>query len=78
MLPAIVIRVLIFVLGHLLSWRRGVSPRRCSVVYECGFLGLGGGRRVIPLIFFLIAVLFLLFDAELLMLIPIGVVSLRP
>lgn len=78
MLFSIILSIAILGLRHLLSHRAGINNHRFSSVYECGFPGLGGGRRPAPLLFFLVAVLFLLFDMELLALIPVAITSLGP
>lgn len=64
--------------GAALSFQWGGLRTRLSTSYECGFPALGGGRRIIPLNFFLVAILFLLFDVELLVLLPLADSALGP
>ena len=77
-LMAVIISVGILGLGHVLSQGSGINTPRFGGVYECGFPALGGGRRPAPLLFFLIAILFLLFDIELLALMPGAIRSPGP
>ena len=78
MLFSILLSVAILALRHGLSHGAGLNSYRLSTVYECGFPRLGGGRRPAPLLFFLVAILFLLFDMELLALMPVAITSLGP
>ncbi len=63
---------LIVGLGHL------IGPRRPSVrkaeAYESGMRPIGPGRRRLPVHFYLVAVLFILFDIEIVFLLPWAVV----
>ena len=78
MLMSIILTIVILVLRHALSHGAGINNYRFSTVYECGFPRIGGGRRPAPLLFFLVAILFLLFDIELLALMPIAISSMGP
>ena len=69
--------VLLGRIGHLLSAMAGAPERfRLRRTYECGFGSLGRARRQVPLLFFAIAILFLLFDLELLALMPLAIKTL--
>ena len=63
---------LVVILGHLFG------PRRPNVVkgspYESGIRPYGSGQRRMPVHFYLIAVLFILFDIEIVFLLPWAVV----
>lgn len=76
MLFSLVVPAILAGVGVVLTFQWGSAYRSLSATYECGFPAFGGGRRSIPMYFFLIAVLFLLFDVELLVLLPIAGVRL--
>ncbi len=63
---------LIVALGHLFGPRR--PSLRKSVPYESGMRPLGPGTRRMPVRFYLIAVLFILFDIEIVFFLPWAVV----
>jgi NADH-quinone oxidoreductase subunit A len=64
--------VLVVVLGHLFGPRR--PSLRKSVPYESGMRPIGPGQRRMPVRFYLIAVLFILFDIEIVFFLPWAVV----
>lgn len=66
------IAVAIVALGHLLGPRKK-NPRK-GQPYECGMVPYGSGQRRMPVHFYLIAVLFILFDIEIVFLLPWAVV----
>ena len=59
-------------IGHLLGPRKK-NPRK-GQPYESGMVPYGPGRRRVPVHFYLIAVLFILFDVEIVFLLPWAVV----
>ena len=59
---------IIIVLGHLFGPRRPTA--RKSNPYESGMRPIGPGRRRMPVRFYRIAVLFILFDIEIIFLLP--------
>ncbi len=63
---------LVIALGHLFGPRRP-NPTKSST-YESGMRPYGPGRRRVPIHFYLIAVLFILFDIEIIFMIPWAVV----
>jgi NADH-quinone oxidoreductase subunit A len=69
---ATAIAFLVVILGHLFG------PRRPSKVkgapYESGMKPYGAGQRRMPVHFYLVAVLFILFDVEIVFLLPWAVV----
>ncbi len=69
---AAALSVLIIVLGHLFGPRRPTA--RKSSPYESGMQPIGPGRRRIPVHFYRIAVLFILFDIEVIFFLPWAVV----
>ncbi|MQC26427.1 MAG: NADH-quinone oxidoreductase subunit A [Chloroflexi bacterium] len=60
--------VLIVALGHLVGPRR--PSARKSAPYESGMQPIGPGTRRMPVRFYLIAVLFILFDIEVVFFLP--------
>ena len=63
---------LVVLLGHLFGPHRPTS--RKSEPYESGMQPYGPGRRRVPIHFYLIAVLFILFDIEIVFILPWAVV----
>ena len=78
-LPILVIAVLATTLGfvivgvgHLFGPRRPTQPK--GEPYESGMRPYGPGRRRVPVRFYMMAVLFILFDIEIVFLLPWAVV----
>jgi len=67
--------VLVVALGHLFGPRR--PTERKSAPYESGMRPIGPGTRRIPIHFYLVAVLFILFDIEVVFFLPWAVVFRR-
>ncbi len=63
---------LVIAVGHLFGPRRPTS--RKSMPYESGMRPIGPGTRRMPVRFYLIAVLFILFDIEVVFFLPWAVV----
>merc|ERR1711860_284033 len=63
--------LLIMLLGGLLSSYRASCYREKARPYECGFEPIGSARRPFSLRFFVLAMLFLVFDAEVVLLFPV-------
>ena len=63
---------LVVLLGHIFGPRRP-NPKK-SAPYESGMRPYGPGQRRVPIHFYLIAVLFILFDIEIIFLIPWAVI----
>jgi NADH-quinone oxidoreductase subunit A len=66
------IAVIAVVLGHLFGPRR--PTKRKSSPYESGMTPFGPGTRRMPVRFYLVAVLFILFDIEVVFFLPWAVV----
>jgi len=64
--------ILVVALGHLFGPRRRTA--RKGQPYESGMLPYGSGQRRMPVHFYLIAVLFILFDIEIIFLLPWAIV----
>ena len=64
--------ILVVVIGHLFGPRRP-TPRK-TAPYESGMQPIGPGTRRMPVRFYLIAVLFILFDIEVVFFLPWAVV----
>jgi NADH-quinone oxidoreductase subunit A len=67
--------VLVVAIGHLFGPRR--PTERKSVPYESGMRPIGPGTRRIPVHYYLVAVLFILFDIEVVFFLPWAVVFKR-
>ncbi len=63
---------LIVALGHLFGPRR--TSERKQMPYESGMTPIGPGQRRVPVKFYLVAVLFILFDIEIIFIIPWAVI----
>ena len=64
--------VIVIALGHLFGPRR--PTKRKSAPYESGMTPIGPGTRRLPVRFYIVAVLFILFDIEIIFLVPWAVV----
>jgi NADH-quinone oxidoreductase subunit A len=69
---AVVFGFFIVALGHLFGPRR--TSARKSMPYESGMNPIGPATRRVPVRFYLVAVLFILFDIEIIFIIPWAVV----
>jgi NADH-quinone oxidoreductase subunit A len=67
-----ILAALAVILGHLFGPRRATS--RKSLPYESGMRPIGPGTRRMPVHFYLVAVLFILFDIEVVFFLPWAVV----
>jgi len=63
---------LVVLIGHLFGPRR--PTQRKSMPYESGMRPIGPGTRRMPVRFYLVAVLFILFDIEIIFFLPWAVV----
>jgi NADH-quinone oxidoreductase subunit A len=64
--------VLVVIIGHLFGPRR--PTKRKSAPYESGMTPFGPGTRRMPVRFYLVAVLFILFDIEVVFFLPWAIV----
>lgn len=62
----------VIALGHLVGPRRPTEKK--SAPYESGMPPIGPGTRQMPVRFYIVAVLFILFDIEIIFLIPWAVI----
>lgn len=67
-----ILGVVVIGLGHLFGPRR--PSQRKSSPYESGMTPIGPGTRQMPVRFYIVAVLFILFDVEVIFLFPWAVV----
>ena len=72
LVSALILAGLVIAIGHLFGPRR--PTERKSMPYESGMRPIGPGTRRIPVRFYLIAVLFILFDIEIIFFFPWAVV----
>jgi NADH-quinone oxidoreductase subunit A len=69
---ATLLAIVVVILGHIFGPRR--PTQRKGAPYESGMRPYGPGQRRIPVHFYLVAVLFILFDIEIIFLLPWAVV----
>ncbi|HEY70081.1 MAG TPA: NADH-quinone oxidoreductase subunit A [Anaerolineae bacterium] len=69
---ATAIAFIVVILGHLFGPRRPTITK--GAPYESGMKPYGAGQRRMPVHFYLVAVLFILFDVEIVFLLPWAVV----
>ncbi len=69
---SIIFGFLIVAIGHLFGPRR--KTERKLMPYESGMTPIGPGTRRVPIRFYLVAVLFILFDIEIIFIIPWAVI----
>ncbi len=72
---SICVAVLVIILGHLFGPKRPSEAK--GMAYESGMDPIGPGTRQMPVRFYLIAVLFILFDIEVIFFLPWAVVFKR-
>jgi NADH-quinone oxidoreductase subunit A len=72
---ATALAALVIILGHAFGPRRPTGPK--SMPYESGMNPIGPGTRRMPVRFYLVAVLFILFDIEVIFFLPWAVVFRR-
>lgn len=76
MVRVVVIPIVVFLVGVAVNRKSPVGwELEIRSAYECGFRSYGAQRRPFSLYFFQLALLFLVFDAEVLILMPIPVLS---
>nr|YP_010447194.1 NADH dehydrogenase subunit 3 [Tibia fusus]UTM92202.1 NADH dehydrogenase subunit 3 [Tibia fusus] len=68
-LVAMFISVVVMILGWILA-KRAISDREKSSPFECGFDPIKSARLPFSLRFFLLAIIFLIFDVEIVLLFP--------
>jgi len=64
--------ILVVAIGHLFGPRR--PTERKSLPYESGMIPIGPGTRRMPVRFYMVAVLFILFDIEVVFFLPWAIV----
>nr|YP_003434167.1 NADH dehydrogenase subunit 3 [Tricula hortensis]ABZ05809.1 NADH dehydrogenase subunit 3 [Tricula hortensis] len=69
-MSAIILSIVVMFLGWILS-KRAVSDREKNSPFECGFDPIKSARLPFSLRFFLLAIIFLIFDVEIVLLFPV-------
>lgn len=72
---AVILAIAMIVLSYVVS-RPGVVAAEKITIYECGFNPFGDSRRKFEIRFFLVGILFIIFDLEIAFLLPWASLSL--
>ena len=75
LISILILGLILVLLSLLLSYKNYVKNLDKSLSYECGFLSFNDARKKFDIVFYLLGILFIIFDLELSFLIPWSLIA---